>query len=313
VLLRAAALLGRACIDLAQAFAVAGERLSDSALFPGLCASRTCKADDLSRTFALAGAELLRLSEGMDTLEALLVEDWGRVVARVIASLRAELPRMCKTDACRELCAKGKGPCGVVEKIARHAGLFSSLAFELDSERIAAALDAAASPVGGWRRKNVPGSFTVSLGSLPGLAVVGGELRFGPYGAMTETGKKPYIVAPTLTMPVGIDFARGYGSYNLGVFVSVIDPAAYLQYDATQNGRLPGAQLLTLLAPGAWARAGVLDSPFTIGLYGVFRPGLRAWESGLSAPGAHALQVGLSASIDVTLYDLFTGAAKTDD
>jgi hypothetical protein len=155
----------------------------------------------------------------------------------------------------------------------------------------------------------VPGAFTISLGSLAGLSG-GAEFRFGSYAGRTETGRTPYLAAPTLTLPVGIDFARGFGSYNLGLFLSAIDPAAYLQYDVVAGGKLPGAQLITALAPGAWLHASVFDSPFTLGMYGVFRPGLRADTSALSLPSAHALQFGFSASVDVTLFDLFTSAAS---
>ena len=134
----------------------------------------------------------------------------------------------------------------------------------------------------------------------------GTEFRFGSYHGRQETGQVPYLAAPTLTLPVGIDFARGFGSHNLGVFLSAVDPAAYFQYDVSAGATLPGAQLVTAIAPGAWLHASIFDSPFTLGVYGVFRPGLRAETTALSVPGAHALQLGLSASVDVTLFDLFT-------
>ncbi len=304
---RAAVVLARASLDLAIAFVAAGERLSEAVPLPGLCAKVTCLPGEAASMFAAARVELGRLVASLETLEAALAEDGGRVVARVVAGARADLQRMCPDEACQKLCAAGKGPCAALHAISRHSGLFAAIAFEADPSRIAEALDAAAMPIGGWRRKNTPGVTTISLGAFPGM-FVGGELRFGTYGLTTERGQVPHVVAPTLSMPIGIDFARGHGSFNLGGFVSLIDPAGYLQYDAELDGRLPGAQLLTLLAPGVYLRAGLFDSPFTLGVYGVFRPGLRAWESGLSMPGAHALQVGVAASVDVTLFDLFTGA-----
>ncbi|MRG91206.1 hypothetical protein [Polyangium spumosum] len=305
---RAAVVLARASLDLAVAFVAAGERLSEAAPLPGLCKAATCSPGEIAPHFAAARVELGRLAGSVETIEAALAEDWGRVVARVVAAARADLTRMCQDEACRELCAAGKGPCRPLDAIARHSGLFASIAFEADPSRIAEALDAAAMPIGGWRRKNTPGATTLSINAFPGM-FVGGELRFGTYGTTTERGGVPHVVAPTLTMPLGLDFASGRGGYNLGAFFSLIDPAAYLQYDVERNGRLPGAQLLTLLAPGVYLRAGLFDSPFNLGIYGVFRPGLRAWESGLSMPGAHALQVGLAASVDVTIFDLFTGKA----
>ncbi|MDI3285518.1 hypothetical protein [Polyangium sp. 15x6] len=303
---RAAIVLARASLDLALAFVAAGEQLSEAVSFPGLCKAATCSPGEITPSFAQARAELARLVAGLETLEAALAEDWGRVVARVVAAARAELERMCQNEECKKLCAAGKEQCRLLDAIARHSGLFATIAFESDPSRIAEALDAAAMPIGGWRRKNMPGVTTISLGAFPGM-FVGGELRFGTYGTTTERGGVPHVVAPTLAMPIGLDFATGRGDYNLGAFISLIDPAAYLQYDVEQSGRLPGAQVLTLLSPGLYLRAGLFDSPFNLGVYGVLRPGLRAWESGLSIPGAHALQLGVAASVDVTLFDLFTG------
>ncbi|MDI1448771.1 hypothetical protein [Polyangium sp. 6x1] len=305
---RAGVVLARASLDLAMAFVEAGEELSEAVSFPGLCKAVTCAPGEIAPSFAAARVELARIAATLETIEAALAEDWGRVVARVVAAARADLERMCTDEECKKLCAAGKGPCRPLDALARHSGLFATIAFEADPSRIAEALDAAAMPIGGWRRKNTLGATTISLGAFPGM-FVGGEVRFGTYGNVTERGRVPHVVAPTLTMPIGLDFATGRGDYNLGAFVSLIDPAAYLQYDVEQGGRLPGAQILTLLSPGVYLRAGLFDSPFNIGIYGVFRPGLRAWESGLSMPGAHALQFGLAASVDVTLFDLFTGAA----
>jgi hypothetical protein len=69
--------------------------------------------------------------------------------------------------------------------------------------------------------------------------------------------------------------------------------------------RLPGAQIVTVLAPGAWVRFAPWQAPFSVNLFSVFRPGLRAWESSLSGPAAHAFQTGVSFSVDVTLFELY--------
>lgn len=278
-------------------------------LFPGLSSTMNMSPAALRKLFVETGAEVRRLSEAIETIEAVFADDWGRVVARVVAEMRADAERVCTSAHCKAACARGEGACGVVVKISQYSGLFAALAFESDPDRVAAAIDAAVSPGGGYRRKNVPGALTISLGSFAGLSG-GTELRFGTYGGRRESGKIPYLAAPTLTLPVGIDFARGFGTHNIGLFVSAIDPAAYLQYDAAAGGSLPGAQLVTVLAPGAWFHASILDSPFTLGAYGVFRPGLRADSSAFSIPGAHALQFGVSASVDVTLFDLFSSSAS---
>ena len=72
-------------------------------------------------------------------------------VERVIAAARPDLERMCSDEECKKLCAAGKGPCRPLDAIARHSGLFATVAFEADPSRIAEALDAAAMPIGGWQ------------------------------------------------------------------------------------------------------------------------------------------------------------------
>lgn len=283
--------------------------LAVQALFPGFVTSSGLNPADLRKIFAATRSDVARLSESIETIEAVFADDWGRVVARVVAAMRTDLERSCSSVQCKEACLRGEGPCAIVAKLGQYSGLFAALAFESNPDRVAAAIEAAASPGGGYRRKNVPGVTTISLGSFAGLSG-GTELRFGTYGGRRENGRTPYFAAPTLTLPVGIDFARGFGTHNLGVFFSGIDPAAYLQYDVSEGAKLPGPQIVTALAPGAWFHASILDSPFTLGVYGVFRPGLRADTSAFSLPGAHALQFGVSAAVDVTLFDLFSSSAS---
>lgn len=283
--------------------------LAVRALFPGFVTSSGLNSADVRKIFMATRNDMMRLSESIETIEAVFAEDWGRVVARIVAAMRTDLERSCSSVQCKEACLQGRGPCAIVAKFSQYSGLFAALAFESNPDRVASAIEAAASPGGGYRRKNVPGVTTISLGSLAGLSG-GTELRFGTYGGRRETGRTPYFAAPTLTLPVGVDFARGFGTHNLGVFFSGIDPAAFLQYDASEGAKLPAPQVVTALAPGAWFHASILDSPFTVGVYGVFRPGLRTDTNAFSIPGAHALQFGVSASVDVTLFDLFSSSAS---
>ena len=308
-LLAASALLGRASLDLGTAFVKAGMTAADPALFPGLHAGAGGGAADLGLVFAQAGEDLARLGEGLDMLEALISQDAGQVVARVIASLRPDLGRLCQTAECKASCARGAGPCGVVSRLARHGGLFAALAFEADPARVAAALEAAATPVGGYRRKFVPGSFTVSLGAFPGLTF-GGELRSGSYAGRNEAFRTPYFVAPTLTMPVGIDFRERVRHLQPRRVRVRARSGGLSAIRRRAKWKIAGRAAPHGARSGGVAARGLFGSPFTLGAYGVFRPGLRAAESGLGATGAHALQIGLSASVDVTLFDLFTGPAR---
>src|SRR5262249_15807624 len=138
------------------------------------------------------------------------------------------------------------------DRLARYSGLFTALITEKDPDRVAQALDAAADPVGGWRNKQVPHTFTVSAGSFAGVGAAA-ELRWGQYGVFRNRGEHAFFAAPTLQLPVGFDISWGTGRSvfpTFGMFFSVLDPAAYLQYDIDQQGRVPGPQVITALAPG---------------------------------------------------------------
>jgi len=287
--LQSAATLAHTSVDLGVALTRAGRSVSDSALFPGLGST-----PDVTTSFDGAEQYLLQLSGALGTIEAALAEDWGQVVPRAIASARMNARQAC-----------GSSPeCGqFANSLSRFAGVLVALASESDPDRVAEALDAAAMPIGGWRRKNIQGATTVTVAAFPGLILVGGERRWGQYGATVEHGGDGHWIAPSLSMPVGVDIAK---DRHWKLFISLLDPAAYLQYDPEKEGRLPGAQLTTALAPGLAYRWAPWESPVSFNPFVTYRPGFRAWESSWDGPGANALQVGIAVSVDVTLFNLYT-------
>lgn len=302
--LQTSAAFAHTAVDFGVSLTTAGKSITEPVLFPGLCPESFSdpKAKCDTPDFSGGHDALVKLSEQLGTIESALTGDFGKVVPRVIAEIRADVDAACKEDAgCKRF----------VGSLARYAGIFTALATDPDPEATARALDAAAMPIGGWRRKLVPDSTTISIAAFPGFAG-GVEWRYGQYGATYERLGEVHPASPTLSMPVGVDFVfNGATSTERGArwmpkfFVSILDPAAYLQYDIQREGRLPGAQILTVLSPGLSIRFTPADSPFSLNIYGMFRPNLRAWESGVSVPGAHAVQAGLNLSVDVTLFELF--------
>jgi hypothetical protein len=291
-LLQAAAALAHSSVDFGVAFADAGASLSEPTLYPGICESST--SCTRARTAFEGGREaLLSLSGKIDTAESALNQDWAKVVPKVIASVSVDLKKACgEAPQCERM----------TESLSRYAGLFTALATDPDPDNVAQALDAAAMPMGGWRRKNMSGATTISIASFPGFSTAL-EWRWGQYGVRYERLEELHGSWPTLTLPVGIDFAFHRGAK---FFVSLLDPAAYLQYDAEKQGRLPGAQILTALAPGLAYRVAPWDAPVSLNAFFTYRPRLRAWESAISGPAADALQLGVSLSVDVTLWELYT-------
>jgi hypothetical protein len=192
----------------------------------------------------------------------------------------------------------------LLDRLHRYHAIITSIVAARDPDELATTLESLATPVGGWQRKNEDGAFVLSLSAFPGL-FGGAEWRWGPYGSVTENGETVYGAAPTVTFPMGLDFARGVRRSTIGFFVSVLDPLAFLQYDLDADGELPGAQLLTVLAPGLAVRFGIPKTPFSLGPMLVYRPAFRTTEAQVAGPGADVIQLGLLLSVDVTLFELF--------
>jgi len=77
-----------------------------------------------------------------------------------------------------------------------------------------------------------------------------------------------------------------------------------LQYDPSDDGSLPPPRVSTVFSPGLALRIGIKGTPFSLSPAVFYRPGLRASSSDRDAPAANALQFGVNASVDVTLFEL---------
>lgn len=252
----------------------------------------------------------------IDALRDILAGDWAAASTKAIAAVQDLLPELptpsrkpakqATTTAAttRELAGRK-----VSDRLGEVIGLFTSILSAEDSDDIAVILEKTASPPGGWRRKQSPGSFTLSLTSHVGVYGAA-ELRYGQYGVTRERGSL-HGQAPTLSVPIGLDFAWGPSkrvrikpNNSIGFFVPIIDPAAFVQYDVAEGGRLPGPRPITVLSPGLLLRWGIFRTPFTLLLGYMYRPRLRTWEATVNEPGADAHQLGLSLAIDATLWNI---------
>lgn len=245
---------------------------------------------DCAATFAKARERLSEFRRYIAIASEVVDGEWASTATSVLAVL----PRIGRSEPSNSQ---------VQAQLARHIGLLVAVGSAKTPDEVARALDAVASPPGSWRAKGRSETWTVSLTAHPGF--VGGlEWRHGTYGATYEDGKL-YAQLPALTLPVGIETAWGFARCisPLGFFISVVDPAAFLQYDADKDGRLPGASIKTALAPGVGLRIGVAGTPFSFIPQFVYRPGLRQWQADFSGTGADALQLGLLLGVDVTLFE----------
>ena len=240
--------------------------------------------------------KLQRVDDALAAAQAIVSGDWATLAndgMRTLSTLLADSNPGSKSTH------------GVSSKVTKESAVLVALVSTNDPDQLAAALDEVAAPVGSWRAKQEPGAFTFSLTSHPGVQAIAAEWRWGTYGVFHESGQV-YAQPPTLSLPIGFEFAWGHDCAftPIGIYLPVIDPAAFLQYDVSNGGRLPGARLVTVVAPGAGLRWGISGTPFSvIAPMVVYRPGLRAWDSNIGGTGADALQVGVWASIDVTLFE----------
>ncbi len=298
--LQAAVAVARAAVDLGGVTLDAFAGIVDPALLPGL-PKVAASAITIGTKVAEARLVVTEISGGLGVVDGVIHEDWGAAIAQTLGTLRFRVKALCPPDD--PICQ---------DKVARLTGFIVAVISEKDPERLAQTLDSLADPVGGWRSKSKKGMVSVSLAAFPGFAG-GMEWRTGQYGVVRENFKRTYVAAPTLVMPVGLDIVAGNSCgwpAPFGVFISAIDPAAFLQYDASKQGRVPAPKLTTVLSPGLWLRLGIGGTPFSINPYVVFRPGLRAWNAGVSTPAADAMQLGLSLSVDVTLLSFYSQARK---
>lgn len=259
----------------ATAFAAAMDRLAIA--FVESMHPTPSKPDD-DAVLALRG--LLRRIE---LVELTVVDDWGRLIvdlSRASSDTNGDEER---------------------KELRKLSGLLTALATEQSSDELFAAVQAAALPAASWRTKMKSEAFTASIGAQLGITSAA-ELRFGTYGASYYSGKEVAWAAPTLFFPMGLDLAWKKKNATHGAFFSVIDPAAFLQYDIHEGGRLPGARLTTIVAPGVAWRVSLGDRPLSFMLYAVFRPQLRTWEPTISGPGASVLQFGAAFTWDIPFY-----------
>ncbi|MCX4241777.1 hypothetical protein [Paraliomyxa miuraensis] len=260
----------------------------------------------LAKLLSRARAQLAHLGELSEVVRASGSAEWGRLanqglrmLSEVLAELRAKHGGAASTATVEVealMCA--------LDRVGRHLGTLVAIASAQSSDDMAKALDDAANPPGGWKRKLGHGNRTISLTAHAGL-MAAAELRHGSYGVTFERWGW-HAQAPTLFLPFGVEAAFGLRHTALAVFIPLIDPAAFLGYDVQRDGRLPGPNPLTVLSPGLGLRAALGRTPFGVMLFGVFRPKYRAWEPTVNGPGAHAIQLGLALTVDVTLFRLFS-------
>jgi hypothetical protein len=181
------------------------------------------------------------------------------------------------------------------------------------------ALNNAAAPVGSWRDKRKATSISVT-----GIVGVAGGWEQPISGGTKATNGN---MSGGLIGAVGIDIACGIPNSNStgGLFLSVLDvgqlistpiaPTTTSSSGGAQTKAVAGTdfQLAQVFSPGAYARFGLGNSPFTLGFGGAFAPRLRQFET-LDAKGTttkelfSVFRANVFLAVDVTMFPLYRRA-----
>ena len=199
--------------------------------------------------------------------------------------------------------------------VRKYGPLLSDIAAARRGEDVRAALESAAVPVGGWRRKRRLGMNTVGLGSYLGLKANAEWL------GTSELARTP-AASGGLAGPVGLEVSRGYGSGSVGVLVAVVDVGTLVDYRLRGEGsaesggegvevqRGPSWSLEQVLSPGLFVVFGLSESfPIAAGVGGSLTPSLRTLEraplEGSAEPRTErvsAFRAGAFVAIDLPIF-----------
>ncbi|MEM9460705.1 MAG: hypothetical protein AAGF11_41430 [Myxococcota bacterium] len=201
-----------------------------------------------------------------------------------------------------------------------------SLTFVVDAagaetpEDFKAALDTAAAPLGGWRRKTE--RFSASFGAMAGLGL-GAE--FVLEGTSRDVGlylAPRALVGLDLAGPVGKNKTNAKGQlrrrHSLGVFFSALDlgqlaserVAGSAQDELTDDNEgveeSPNIGITQVLSPGAYFRWGMFETPITLLIGASAAPDLRKVKDTVQDRpfDAWVVQLGAALAVDVTLFPL---------
>lgn len=191
----------------------------------------------------------------------------------------------------------------IPQPIVDYLPLVTDLASAESAEDVQTVLDAAATPVGGWRAKRT--RWLASVGAVLGPDA---SYEIGIDGGTAEsTG-----VGVGLFAPVGVDLAwpirrtRSAG----GLFISAVDVGNLIDYrltdtagDGESTKAAPEIGFIQLLAPGLFAKFGLGPSPFTVVVGGAWTPQAREFtDSAGETLKLDTLRIIVSLGVDVTMF-----------
>ena len=115
-----------------------------------------------------------------------------------------------------------------------------------------------------------------------------------------------------LSVPVGLTASLGAlgkkENWSISLFVPILDVGGVTSFRLKEDGRtgeLPELSFSNLIAPGGYLMFNLPKSPFTIGVGGQYGPQVRKITINETEISSSAWRVGITASIDVPIFNLY--------
>lgn len=249
-------------------------------------------ASALSDTLNGHSTELIAALQGMRELTTALADgDLARILTTVTSELTTRL------DKTKWL------PTAVV----RTLSFAVDLATARTPEEAKAVIESVAAPVGAWQAKRRDNMFSVT--GFVGASY--GSDRLDLDGETLELRS----MAPVAMLGLDVNF-RGWPSpdFRLGLFLSAIDVGTLMSYSFDSDGKsvdgmtadvqeTPPLGLAQVFSPGLFLRAGILDTPLTIGVGASLVPNAREVTFDDGEPDdVNIVRFSAFLAMDVTLF-----------
>jgi len=146
----------------------------------------------------------------------------------------------------------------IPEPIKKFAPLIVAIVEAKTPEDVSKALLAAAAPADSWRAKfDSKATPVVTFGGVLGVGATSSAAR----------GTKKW--EPRVVAPFGVDAVLTTCTFNLGVFVQLVDVGAYLRSDNSEKAIRP-PRVLEAVSPGVALRLGLFKTPLTLAAGGAY-------------------------------------------
>ncbi|MEM1120052.1 MAG: hypothetical protein AAGJ18_06355 [Bacteroidota bacterium] len=234
-------------------------------------------------------------------LEVALAEEQARMAHLTATSTNA------KKNIKKITRKKGKASKKLKSKLLVYGSFMANVTTAQNANQVKAAIRAVAVPPGSSSVKRKT-DLNVAFNAYFGLGVHGERLT----NALIPNNQK-WGTTVGLSVPVGVSASLGAFGKNrncgLSLFVPILDVGGVTAFrisDDGSTGDLPELTFGNLISPGGYLMINLPKSPFSIGFGGQYGPQVRKITVGETELNSSAWKIGVTASIDVPIFNLFS-------